>query len=92
DLYRALLKTRRERIIPLFQGGAAACATRKDGAALSVHWKTVRGPVLSLEANLSSQPTPKPLTLDERETVFALGASHGEPLPPWSVLWSIAPA
>lgn len=93
DFYRHLLGIRRERILPfLGAAGVAAGKSRRDGPVITVHWKTPAGTALLLEANLSDRPGHRPPSHDRRETILALGALPGRPLPPWSVLWSVVPA
>jgi maltooligosyltrehalose trehalohydrolase len=85
DLVRALLRVRREQIVPRLAG-----LTRPDAQAhfsgdlLQARWRLGEGSTLYLLANMSEHEHARP---DDAEPIWA-----GEPpasLPPWSVHWGI---
>lgn len=88
--YRALLKLRRELIVPRLRAiEPGAAAFEVTAGALRVRWRLRDGSQLRLAANLSSQPRGT-VALDG-EVVFATSdaAAQGV-LDPWSVAWTIA--
>jgi malto-oligosyltrehalose trehalohydrolase len=93
ELYRRLLRLRRDVVVPLLSKLSAAAgksAVLGDGA-IHVSWQTDAGAELSLLANLSGLP----LVHDARdvaETVFQLGDWRDGCLSPWFVRWSLSPA
>jgi malto-oligosyltrehalose trehalohydrolase len=92
DLYRRLLRLRRDVIVPLLPNMPAAAgesAVLGDGA-IHVSWQTGAGTELSLLANLSDLPLAHEAR-DMAETVFQLGDWLNGRLTPWFVRWSLAP-
>jgi malto-oligosyltrehalose trehalohydrolase len=89
DFYRRLLAIRRQRIIPLLSDRAgSAGVARRTGKTVEVEWELAHGRKLSLVANLSDEPGATAPLADGRQIAFHLEAVPGEPMPPWSVLWS----
>jgi hypothetical protein len=95
DLYRRLLATRREAIVPLLPGigGHAATYEVLGPSAVAVRWQFDRGGekgVLTLAANLSNEPV-SGFGIDSGRTLWQEGSSNengvGEP---WSVRWTLA--
>lgn len=90
DYYRALLKLRRERLVPRLAGmsGGAAGFQVLEPACLRVRWRLGDGSTLGLLANLSGrgrrQAHPAGTRLFATPTDIANGV-----LPPWSVLWTL---
>lgn len=88
--YRALLKLRRERLVPRLagMGGGAAGFQALDSGCLQVRWRLGDGSTLGLLANLSGrelrQPPPAGTRLFSTTTELA-----NDVLPPWSVLWTL---
>jgi malto-oligosyltrehalose trehalohydrolase len=92
--YRQLLALRRERLVPLIpQLRAGRCTRRSRGGAFSVSW-TGGGQSLRVIANLAARPAASPESAAGR-VLFATHSdapSSREQLPPWSVIWLLAPA
>ena len=92
DLYRELLALRRERIVPLLGGaGVTAGTARRDRGVVAVRWNLAGGETLSVVANLSDELGPEVSLRSGEEPLYALRAAPGQPMPAWSVLWSIRP-
>jgi malto-oligosyltrehalose trehalohydrolase len=96
DLYRRLLATRREVIVPLLPGigGHAASYEVLGPSAVAVRWQFDRGGekgVLTLAANLSNEPVAG-VGIDPGRTLWQEGSSNENGVcEPWSVRWSQAP-
>ena len=92
EFCRGLLRVRREHIVPRLahraQGAPGGEFESAPGAALSVRWSLAAGARLTLLANLAAAPVPA-----QRPPGRVLYSSHSstgsEPLPPWSVHWSL---
>ena len=88
-LYRQLLELRRREIVPRLSGVQAFAARyRSEGRRLAVEWDLPEGSRLALIANLAA--TPGELIAKPGGRLIWGTASPGTPLPPWTVLWSIA--
>jgi maltooligosyltrehalose trehalohydrolase len=86
DFYRALLRTRRERIAPLIPLISHAGHFEILGeAAVRVRWEA-GDETLVLEANLCDQSTEH---IFERRELLWMEGEHSETLGPWSVRWSL---
>ncbi len=85
DYVRELLATRRREIVPHLDG-IMFDAARAEGGVLHAHWRLTNGGRLTVLANLSGNPAPRPAGLATRRALF--GGSPGNVLPPWSVFWS----
>jgi maltooligosyltrehalose trehalohydrolase len=91
QLYRELLRLRREQVVPLFgQTGVTGSFARIGTAGLDVRWQRAGAPAYRLLANLG----PRPLVAPARPAATTIYASPGvereaPTLPPWSVVWSL---
>jgi malto-oligosyltrehalose trehalohydrolase len=85
-LVRDLLVTRRRELAPHF-GHARFAAARCDHDVLTAQWSLAEGKSLTLIANLS--PATAALSRDIHAGRPIWGGTPGDPLPPWSVFWSI---
>jgi malto-oligosyltrehalose trehalohydrolase len=93
ELYRQLLRLRRDVVVPLLSSLPAAAgksAVLGDGA-IHVSWQTGTGSELSLLANLSDLPLAHDVR-DVGRTVFQAGDCRDGRLAPWFVRWSLAQA
>jgi 1,4-alpha-glucan branching enzyme len=89
QLYRALLRLRRERIVPLLAGvGGHRAHHEMVGGATRVEWDLNSGR-LTLLANLSDEPIDN-IAPWEGEILWIEGAATQTTLEPWSVVWSFA--
>jgi maltooligosyltrehalose trehalohydrolase len=92
DLYRQLLRVRRERIVPLLKGSPTFDSTFEllGDRGLSARWKAPHGQTLRLLANLSDTTLQAaPPTGDVIYSTSEATALHNGRLPSSSVIWSI---
>jgi maltooligosyltrehalose trehalohydrolase len=95
-LYSALLRTRREAIVPLLARGRSASSYEWDASAphaLRVRWTFGAG-TLALTAQLAGEPARPPWLADAvpGNELFAVrdgDAADAHTLPPWSVSWTL---
>src|SRR5207244_1592124 len=85
-LVRDLLATRRRELVP--QLAAARFGTaRREHTVLTAHWSLADDKALTLIANLSPAAADLPRHIRAGRPIW--GGTPSEPLPPWSVFWSI---
>jgi malto-oligosyltrehalose trehalohydrolase len=84
-LVRDLLQTR-SRIAPQL-AAARFCSADRDNRILRGRWRLAGGKFLALLANLSDAPAE--LASSWRPGQSLWGSKRADPLPPWSVFWSI---
>ena len=92
DLYRRLLRLRRERILPLLKQSSSFDSGYERGGDRTVfaHWKSSHGQILHLSANLCDTAAPSPQPPGEVFYSTCEPAElHRGKLPSWSVVWSI---
>jgi malto-oligosyltrehalose trehalohydrolase/4-alpha-glucanotransferase len=89
--YRSVLRTRRERIVPLIPGipGHAGSYDVIGPSAVRVAWRLGDGRNLVLLANLAAEPVPE-VERPEGQVVWHENAGGGQGLGPWEVLLAIA--
>jgi maltooligosyltrehalose trehalohydrolase len=85
-LVRELLATRRREIAPQLPGVRFGTA-RRYGDMLSAHWRLPEDKTLTLIANLSPAAAALPRDIPAGRPIW--GGQPSDPLPPWSVFWSI---
>jgi malto-oligosyltrehalose trehalohydrolase len=85
-LVRDLLTTRQRELAPLLAAARFATA-RCDENVLSANWSLGQDKALALLANLSPATAPLPRNIRVRRPIW--GGEPSDPLPPWSVFWSI---
>jgi malto-oligosyltrehalose trehalohydrolase len=88
ELVRALLTTRRREIVPRLAGAAFGSAQWPERV-LTADWRLGDGSRLSLLANLSAAPAPRPRPPDKPGGSAVWGGEPRERLAPWSVFWRI---
>jgi maltooligosyltrehalose trehalohydrolase len=89
-LTQRLLRIRRLRIVPLIKQGFVAAKADLIGASdasggLDVRWRTAKGDILQIVANLSDAELPMP-TLIDGETLWPERAAKEDTLPPTRIL------
>ena len=85
-LVRELLATRRREIVPLLPGVRFGTAQRHDDV-VGAHWRLPEDKALTLIANLSPAVAALPRGIPASRPIW--GGQPSDPLPPWSVFWSI---
>jgi 1,4-alpha-glucan branching enzyme len=92
DLYRRLLATRREAVVPLLPhiGGHAARYQVLGQSAVAVRWREGRGGELMLVANLSGRRVRDVPAVSGRILWQEGKQGAGGMCEPWSVRWSLA--
>jgi len=89
EFYRALLKLRRERIVPLLAGvGGHRASHELVGSATRVEWD-LNGGRLTLFANTSDEPIDN-VTPWVGELLWIEGAATQTTVEPWTVVWSFS--
>jgi len=91
NLYTALLRVRKERIMPLLEGICERCGTYRvvGPGGLSIAWKLGGGSLLRLDANLWHKPRGG-FESSFGDVMWAEGpAGAGEELGAWAVRWSL---
>jgi malto-oligosyltrehalose trehalohydrolase len=87
ELVRRMLAARKSAVVPrLSQLKPGPADAQSTGDVLSVRWQFRTGETLSLLANLSDQPQPRPSSWQGGEPIW--GGEPGEQLPPWSVYFA----
>lgn len=90
-LYRSLLATRHQRIVPLIKDtGNSRGSFRTKAGVTEVEWTLASGTKLHLVANLSEEQV-KFAVPPADEQIFSLGSVGEDTLAPWSVAFSICP-
>jgi maltooligosyltrehalose trehalohydrolase len=84
-LVRELLAVRQREIVP-YLAAVKFGSARMDGSVLSATWALADGGLLTLVANLSDEPAPKPAVTLQR---VIWGDTAAEALAPWAVIWGI---
>ncbi len=86
DLYRRLLRLRRERVVPLLKASPTFDSSYEVcDQVLLAHWKSTVGQSLHLAVNLSDKAATLPTQPGE-----AFYSNHeNDSLAPWSLVWSI---
>jgi malto-oligosyltrehalose trehalohydrolase len=88
DLVRALLRVRREQIMPRLAGLAHTDAQAQfSGDLLQARWRLSDGSMLHLVANLSARERARPRDADVGMPIW--GERSSVSLPPWSVCWGV---
>jgi malto-oligosyltrehalose trehalohydrolase len=94
NLYRELLRIRRERMLTLF-ARLVPCGrtyTLLGEGAVRIQWKLDTGQSLELLANLADRPSEAAIEL-RGETIWCQGGPlDGGKLPPWTARWALLPA
>jgi 1,4-alpha-glucan branching enzyme len=91
DLYKGLLRTRMEQIVPLLGGLVKTCGGSEiiGPGCLTVHWSLREGAILHLEANLCKEARSGFAPVRGR-VIWQEGTKEAEDrLGPWSVRWSV---
>lgn len=87
DWYRAILRVRRQEVIPLCAGIRKSGAWRVDDGVIRVTWEG-DAKDLMLTVNLAPHPAPLPAPL-RGKLIWQQGRITGGRCPPWFVAWSV---